>query len=161
MRISMVPIGTLVISFTLLLPPAGQAQRRAEIDSIIDTVRTLLHTVRQATDDGDWDRMKSYFSSGLASSVEGQVIGAHSPRAVSFWQPRTRLPYGDFTIEMVANDIAAVGVNFSVGESIGTWGALLIYDSGSWRFHCYRETFGQWENPPPIRTGWVREFEPV
>jgi hypothetical protein len=158
MRPSHLASGSLALSIALLLPADGLAQTPAAIDSMTATVRTLLHGVRESADGGDWDAMKDHFPSAWAAQVEGQVT---APQGVSFWQPRTRMPYGDFTVEMVATDIATVGANFLVGDAIGTWGAVLIRDSGEWRFHCYSEMFGPWKDPPRVRTGCVRPMDPA
>jgi hypothetical protein len=161
MRPSHLASGFLALGITLLLPADGRTQTPEDIDSITGSVTNLLHDVRQAANDGDWDAIKAYFPTSWASNVESQVTGTHSPRAVSFWQPRTRLPYGDFVIDIVAQDIVAVGANFLLGDSIGSWGAVLINDSGDWHFHCYAEMFGPWDDPPPIRTGCVRTPDPA
>lgn len=126
------------------LARAGDAQGPVDPGPINQSVREVVATMKAAAEHKDWKTLQSYFppNTPWIAQVERLVTGPQGGSTVSFWEAASRAELDRLVIQLVASDIAAIQLPFTVKGTTGMWGAVLIHSGEGWRLHCTIEAFG-------------------
>jgi hypothetical protein len=126
-------------------------------DSVRVEIRTLLQDLRSAAAQHAWDQVEPHFptESEWREHVRTAVAADSWPAGrASFWYGGSDVDWTRLRMTVLARDIVGVSVPFATGQTAGSFGAVLMWRDGVWRFHCSATSFPQRElesGCPPVR----------
>ena len=141
----------LLFGLALIGPRPAGAQGSADPALITEAVREAVTTIRSATERKDWSALEPFFPANTQWSRQIADLVTRAPVGsfVSFWKAEARAELAKLVVQVVASDIAAVQLPFTVGGVSGIWGAVLIRSGDQWRLHCATEAYGYAGRAPP------------
>ncbi|MGH7674881.1 MAG: hypothetical protein ACREMV_06365 [Gemmatimonadales bacterium] len=107
-------------------------------------IRNLVYTMRDAATRGAWSEMEKYFpldTGGVRGQAHRAVSGSIEAGGLSFWLRSAEVALDEMRVDVVAPDIVAVAVPFTVEGGTATWGAVFTHKPQGWVVHCTTEQY--------------------